>query len=300
MDRGRTSTYLKPAILRQEEDLSIMNDGKVGHPYEYTDLLIIAGFAVKSVFKIGYREAEGNVADYMDKIGITQHPNFRTIHWRISEMEKDGIKFRIYQRDDKNLEVVIDSTGVRSVNDGEYRSTKYGKVKVWKKMHIAINPKTHRILNIEITNSDVGDSCEFITLMNPIEEMNDVESATADGAYDSEKNFEHCDENHIEPIIPVRIDASGKNGRHRRKHVEDQLGVKRRRGRNQNRSPPKNVRRRNQDKWKERSGYHRRSLTETVISVFKGTFGEYIFSRNDEMKEKELLLKAVVYNTFLA
>ncbi len=40
-------------------------------------------------------------------------------------------------------------------------------------------------------------------------------------------------------------------------------------------------------------------MVETAFSVFKGAFGEYTFSRGDEMREKELLLKAVVYNTFL-
>lgn len=57
--------------------------------------------------------------------------------------------------------------------------------------------------------------------------------------------------------------------------------------------------RENQDDWKNRVGYHSRSMVETAFSVFKGAFGEYTFSRGDEMREKELLLKAVVYNTFL-
>ncbi len=276
-----------------------MNNGKVGHPYEYSDLLIIAGFAVKSVFKIGYREAAGNVADYVDRIGVKGHPDFRTMHWRISQMKKDGIKFMIYQKHGSDLEVIIDSTGIKSVNDGEYRSTKYGKMKEWDKMHIAIERKTHRILNVEVTGKDVGDVREFIPLMKPITEMNDVSRATTDGAYDSEKNFEYCDDRGIEPILPVHINASGKEGRHRRKYVEEQLGVRRRRGMNRNVSPPENIRRKNQEAWKNRTGYHDRSLVETVIGVFKGAFGEYTFSRNDDMKEKELLLKAVVYNTFL-
>ena len=59
--------------------------------------------------------------------------------------------------------MLIDSTGIKSSNDGEYRSTKYGKVKVWTKIHIAIDRKTHRILNIIITDSGVSDPTEFST-----------------------------------------------------------------------------------------------------------------------------------------
>ena len=82
-------------MMNYEKDLSKMNENKVGAPYEYTDRLIIAGFAIKSVFKVGYREAAGTVEDYTDKVGA-QHPDFRTIQWRISQMEKEGIKFMIY------------------------------------------------------------------------------------------------------------------------------------------------------------------------------------------------------------
>jgi len=40
-----------------------------------------------------------------------------------------------------NIEVIIDSTKVKSRNDGEYRSTKYGKRKGWSKMHILVYRK---------------------------------------------------------------------------------------------------------------------------------------------------------------
>jgi len=42
-----------------------------------------------------------------------------------------------------------------------------------------------------------------------------------------------------------------------------------------------------------------RSIVESVFSVFKNTFGEYTFSKTKEMKEKELMLKALVYNKYI-
>ena len=299
VNRGRPSTYLKPAMIRQRTDLSAMNRKKVGRPYSFSNMLIISAFAIKSVFKIGYREAAGNVKDFLDLFGVRLCPDFRTIQWRVSKMKSSAIKFQIYQRCGKDLEVVIDSSGIKSVNDGEYRTTKYGKVKTWKKIHIAIDPKTHRILNIVVTGNEIGDPREFVPLIDPIRGMNDVARATADGAYDSEENFKYCDDNSIDPMIPVHINATGREGRHRRKRVAEQLGVIRMRGRNQNRTPELEDKRENQDRWKKSSGYHKRSLVETSFSVFKGAFGEYTFSKNDGMKEKELLLKAVVYNKFL-
>ncbi|MGH2637682.1 MAG: IS5 family transposase [Rhabdochlamydiaceae bacterium] len=299
INRGRPSTYLRPAALNQDADLSVMNHDKVGKPFSFSNMLMVAAFAVKCVFKIGYRGAAGNVKDFLDSIGITSHPDFRTIQWRISRMKKDGIKLMVYRRSGTDIDVILDSSGVKARNDGEYRSTKYGKIKAWKEVHIAIERWTHKILNMEITENDVRDAEELIPLMEPIIAMNKVRSATADGAYDSERNFEYCDDNNIKPMIPVHINAI--NGKHKKKRIMEQLGTDVRPGSYfHNLHLTKEMKRQNQDRWKKESGYHSRSLVETTFSVFKGAFGEYAFSKNDEMKEKELLLKAVVYNRFLA
>jgi len=96
----------------------------------------------------------------------------------------------------------------------------------------------------------------------------------------------------------VRINSVGISP-HRKLRVEEQLGVIRRRGRNRNIIPPEEMRIKNQEKWKSESGYHMRSIVEGVFSVFKNTFGEYTFSKTKEMKEKELMLKTLVYNTYI-
>jgi len=165
------------------------------------------------------------------------------------------------------------------------------------KIHIVVDKKTHRILNIIITDSSRGDVKEFIPLLEPIMYKH-VKTAAADGAYDSDKNFEHCDEKSINPLIPVHINSIG-SSLHRKLRVEEQLGVIRKRGRNSNMIPPKEIRIENQEKWKRESGYHMRSIVEGVFSVFKNTFGEYTFSKMNEMKEKELMLKALVYNQYI-
>lgn len=298
VNRGRPSTYLKPAATDQEVDLSVMNHNKVGKPYSFSSLLIIAAFAVKCVFKIGYREAAGGVRDFVESIGMKASPDFRTIQWRISQMKNDGIRFMMRQRGKSDLEVIIDASGIKSENDGEYRTVKYGKMKMWAEIHVAIDRATRRILNMKVTGNDVRDTKEFIPLLKPIIEENKVDTVTTDGGYDSEQNFEYCDSNNIRPLIPVHINAV--RGKHKRKRIEEQLGHVFKRGfPGRNRHLTEEIRRQNQDRWKKISGYHSRSLIETFFSVFKGAFGEYTFSTNHKMRERELLLKAVVYNQFL-
>lgn len=299
VDRGKTSTYIKPAMANSKRDLSIMNKGKVGKPYEYSEMLVIAGFAIKAVNKCGYREVAGNIEDYMNINGVHDCPDFRTIHWRIQQMEKDGIKFMIYKsidEEEETIDVIVDSTGVKSRKDGEYRSNKYGKVKKWKQLHIVISRKTRKILNVKVTKANSGDANRFIPLMKPIIERKPVNSSRTDGGYDSEENFEFCDRNNIDPIIPVHINAQ--SGRHRRKRIEEQLGMIKKPGRY--RQPTKEQKKKNQERWKEKVDYHDRSLIETVNAVFKGVFDESVFSKTTKMIEKELLLKAVIYNKYIA
>jgi hypothetical protein len=54
-----------------------------------------------------------------------------------------------------------------------------------------------------------------------------------------------------------------------------------------------------QDRWKRREGYGERWVVESTISNFKRMFGESVFSRRNDMKQKEILLKAIVYNNIL-
>ena len=299
VDRGRLSTYLKAAIQNHERDLRTVNEGKVGAPYEYSPMFIIAAFAIKSIDKKGYREAAGAVEDYLSLIGIEKHPNFRTLQWRFQQLEKSGIRFLLHQSIDEEeevLDVIIDSTGEKSRKDGEYRSKMYDKLKEWKQLHIVISRKTRRILNIKVTKGNSGDPQEFIPLIKPIVERHRINRTFADGAYGSEENFEFCDKNNIDPFIPVHINAA--SGKHKRKRIEEQLGVIKKPGRY--RQPTKEQKRKNQERWKDESGFHQRSLVECVIGVFKSVFDESVFSKTKDMIEKELVLKAVIYNKYIA
>lgn len=304
VNRGKPSTYLGTALERQEMDLVEMNRSKRGSPYRYSFMLIFAAFAIKAVDKKSYRAAAGAVEDFIKLSGKSEYPNFRTIHWRVKQLAKNGIKLMIYRsigEEVKNIDVIIDSTGMKSRKDGEYRSSKYGKIKMWKQMHIVISRKTHKILNMKVTREHAGDPNQFVDMIRPIARRQIIRNAYADGAYGSNENFGFCGAKGIRAIIPVRINSFGKRDNKFRKHaIEEQFKFQRRPYAHRKYwYPNENKRRENQELWKKESGYHQRSLVETVNSVFKNVFDEGVFSKRAGMIEKELLLKAVVYNTFI-
>ena len=79
VNRGRPSTYIKKAIQCNETELLEMNKNKVGHPYRYATLFIVAAFAVKCIYKMGYRQASGAVEEYAENVGMNYKLDFRTI-----------------------------------------------------------------------------------------------------------------------------------------------------------------------------------------------------------------------------
>ena len=52
--------------------------------------------------------------------------------------------------------------------------------------------------------------------------------------------------------------------------------------------------------WKMRVGYGKRWMAETVFSVFKRLFGEYVAARSFPAMVQEVILKASLYNLFMS
>ena len=126
VNRGRVVTFfLKNGHVDFKEELRKMNENKKGKPYEYPSTIMSVGFAIKCIFHMGYRQLQGYMEDVCKFLDYSI-PNFRTFWWRVDKLEKQGIKFNVPK--ENKINVAIDSTGLKLVNDGEYRTMKYRKL----------------------------------------------------------------------------------------------------------------------------------------------------------------------------
>jgi transposase len=296
VNRGRVVTILIQPSLMESDSLSKMNLNKRGKPFKFCSALISAAFAVKCTLRLAYRQLEGFIKDVSSGLKLAI-PNFRTIWWRIDRMENEGIKLNISER--KNLIVAIDSTGLRPVNDGEYRAMKYDKRREWIKLHAVVDVKTKEILSIKITKGNTNDCTEFEEVMGPISQ--NVSSVFADKAYDTVKIFDFCAKNGIFAGIPVKLNASNHNkSKHRRDAIMDQVKMDLKRGSCRlNRYLTREQREKNQEEWKLRVGYGRRVLIESAFSRYKRVVGETLFSRKEGNIEKEVIAKINLSNQFI-
>ena len=292
-ERGRVLTlFLKKGDLDFKKELKDMNKKKRGSQYEYPNSIVHAGISIKCLFHLGYRQLQVFMDDVFAFLNFPI-PNFRTFWWRLEVMEKQELKFNL--SDDRKIDVAVDSTGLKLENDGEYRTTKYGKRKIWAKMHANINIATNEAVNIIVTEDNVGDCKKFKPLIEPLKEH--INSVRGDKGYDTSKNFEYCERNGIKAIIPVKINASPSGRGARKKAVREQFDI-----------PPTHSRLNSFDKtkrretkqkdWKDKTKYGFRWYVEGFYSRFKRIFGESVFSRKWKNIRKEIITKVNILNLF--
>ncbi len=90
------------------------------------------------------------------------------------------------------LNLLIDSTGIKAEGEGELNARKHGgtKRRTWRKIHMherGIDEETLEVRALEVTSSNIGDAPMLPELLNQIPPDLDIESVTADGAYDTRK-----------------------------------------------------------------------------------------------------------------
>ena len=88
----------------------------------------------------------------------------------------------------------------------------------------------------------------------------------------------------IEAIIPPRDDAQNKKSKRRYRHIE---------ARNQRVTRMRTVGRK---KWKQQSGYHRRSLVETAMARFKRIIGPQLQAREWNRQKVEVQIGCAILN----
>jgi hypothetical protein len=87
-------------------------------------------------------------------------------------------------------DLVIDSMGLKVFGEGEWKVRKYGaeKRRVWRKLHLAVDPVTHDIVAAEVSLENVHDAEVLPTLLNPLRRK--LGRVYADGAYDSKASHQ--------------------------------------------------------------------------------------------------------------
>ena len=271
-----------------KDELEEMNKGKRGRRYIYTTTYIFFCGLLKTLLSLPDRQVEGILKGLSRLIPGLMVPDYTTLNRRLRKM-KDFLKSKfkdICSSKDGEFEVVVDSTGFKVTNRGDWLRKKHGKVRRgWIKVHILVDPETKEVLVVEVTDEKTSDAEGFEPLLDELcENLNgaDIKRVIGDGGYDAKRVFNLLEKGGIESGIKPRKNSStqARGSPYRAKCVREfkDLGY---------------------EKWKNKVGYTKRWLVESVFSSIKRRFGESVRAVSRKGMEIELFLRFICYNMLL-
>lgn len=260
------------------------HEGHPGRPPVFSDAAIQFCLSIKVLFKLPLRQTAGMVASLLQMAGLDWSvPDYSTLCRR-----QKTLAVQIpYRRADGPLNLLVDSTGIKFLGDGEWQARKQGVQgrRQWRKVHLAMDTATSDIRAVEFTPSGDGDSPILPELLDQIPEGDQISTVTADGAYDTRRCHTAIIERRAIAIIPIR-----KNGRPWKENCPAAVA------RNETLRATRHYGR---AFWKRWTGYHARSRIEAKMRCLKA-FGERIAARDPDRQAAEIQIRVALMNRFSA
>lgn len=279
--RGDLTLWFSEDVIASWEHAN--QEVKVGRPFTYSDTAIECLLALRELFQLPYRQTEGLGQALVKLMDVAVAiPDFTSLAKRAAKL---GVSLEL-PTSPGPIDVVIDSTGLKVFGAGEWRSDAYrtAKRRTWRKLHLSINAATQEIVAEVLTSKRRDDADLVPELLAQI--PSPVVKLYGDGAYDKWKLYDVLAREEIQPVIPPRRRASI------RQH-----------GNCAGRPLPRDealrgIRRLGRRRWKEQSGYHRRSLIETTMSRLKRAFGDRLKNKCFANQQTEARLRSKILNRF--
>lgn len=260
---------------------------KPGGLYRYSTACIECALSLKAVLKLAFRQTQGLIQSIitMMKLDLVV-PSYTQLCRRQAKLACPIKPLTNLPTSMEALHLVVDSTGLKVYGEGEWKVRKHGasKRREWRKLHLAEDVATGLIEAVELTTNSITDAQAVKSLLDQISDP--INKFGGDGAYDQVQVYDALEQRAIRPIIPPRsnaivwTDEAGVDLDHPRNEALkqiDELGL---------------------SGWKQQSGYHQRSLAETLMFRWKTTFGERLQSRRLTNQQSEVRIKAACLNQF--
>lgn len=253
-----------------------------GSQFDYSEQAIEIMLTIKEVFHLSNRGVEGFVGSVFAMMNLDLPvPD----HTTLSKRGK-SCKVKLPRNSQGPINLVLDSTGLKIYGEGEWKVRKHGysKRRTWRKLHVGANPDNGEIQVAVLTGNSTSDDAVVKEMLAQIEQP--LLSCAADGAYDKRKVYDGLDEHSpaVEILIPPRKNAhiwQHANSKQERLKRDENLRYIRKYGRQQ---------------WKQDSGYHIRSLAETIMFRLKTIFGDKLSARLLETQTSQALIRCLALN----
>jgi hypothetical protein len=253
-----------------------------GSQFDYSDQAMRMMLTIKEVFHLTNRGVEGFMRSVFQLLKINLSV---ADHSTLSKRGKD-LRVSLPKQRSTSLNIVMDSTGLKIYGEGEWKVCMHGasKRRTWRKLHIGANPDDSEIQAVLLTENGVSDDQAVEGLLEQIEQT--ILDFAADGAYDKRRVYDRLNAHspEVDILIPPRKNAriwKHGNSKTERLKRDENLHAIRQLGRRE---------------WKEKSGYHVRSLAETIMFRLKTIFGNDLSTRLMETQTTQALIRCMALN----
>ncbi|NCS68193.1 IS5 family transposase [Candidatus Peregrinibacteria bacterium] len=261
--------------------------GRPGNQPVYSDYAIEIVIQFGKVFHQKLRQTEGLLEDIFKLMSLKLLvPDYSTVSRRASRLKIILLK-KAAKKGEKKI-VVIDASGLKVYGEGEWKVKMHGQSKrrTWRKIHLGIGPDGE-IRAAKLTLNNVAD-CEVAPdLLNQIEGK--INTVAGDGGYDKETVYQTLKGRRVRNVLippqenaKIKLHGNLKCEPHRR---DENL---------------RQIRKIGRKRWKEKSGYHVRSLIEATMFRLKTIIGGKLNARKMENQITESLISCNILNKMAA
>jgi hypothetical protein len=256
---------------------------KVGRPFTYSDTAIECLLALRELFQLPYRQTEGLGRSLVKLMQVeVAIPDFTSLAKRAAKL---NVCLEVVSTEGP-IDIIVDSTGVKVLGAGEWRSDAYREPKrrTWRKLHLSVDAASQEIVAEILTSKRCDDADLVPEILTQIDSP--VAKLYGDGAYDKWKLYGVLEREEITPVIPPRRTAAiKKHGNCAGQPLPRDEAIR-------------GIRRLGRRRWKQAVGYHRRSLVETSMSRLKRAFGSRLKNKRFENQKTETRLRCKLLNRF--
>jgi IS5 family transposase len=281
VQRGSITLWIDEVVLENwhpEAEGPRQRGGQV----RYSDQAIECMLMLRAVFKMPYRQTEGLGQSLMELLGAgVTVPDYTTLCKRSADL---AVRLPT-SRAGEAKHIVVDSTGLKIYGEGEWKVRQHGytKHRTWRKLHLSVDETTQEIQAVVLTEAGVDDAEAGRQLVD--ETPGPIEQVSGDGTYDKRKFYEACTAREVDRIAvpPQRNAHIWQHGNSSKPPLPRDQNLRR-------------IRCVGRKRWKQESGYHRRSLAETAMFRFKTIFGNTLSARTLPRQITEARIKCAALN----
>ena len=272
--RGDITIWLSPAAIAAWEPDGA---GTRGAQRKYSDLAIESALTLRLLFHLPLRQAEGFLTSLFVLMGLDlRSPDHTTLSRRGQHL--DLTLRRLPKR--AGLHLIIDSTGLSIVGDGEWAAAKHGGrgTRGWKKLHVGVDHTGVIVANV-LTDATVDDATTGVELIEAFHD--NITRVTADAAYDTVAFYDAAGARGATVVVPPAKTARVSR-RRPRSSARDRTITK--------------VTRIGRRRWKKTSRYQQQARVENTFSRYKSIIGDSLRARTPGGRTVEVLLACNILN----